>query len=134
MAIAATTAQQATLGIFGSTLLHGDGQKIDLKTSGKGQKYVCAITMLDDTTFESLTNLDETNLSNACISTIDGEDETDSVWQSATNNTSNFSTIVTTSHTFPKGITIYGKWNVVELNSGSAICYLAPNRENIGKI
>ena len=33
MAIAATTAQQATLGIFGSTLLHGDGQKIDLKTS-----------------------------------------------------------------------------------------------------
>jgi hypothetical protein len=86
MAIAATTAQQATLGIFGSTLLHGDGQKIDLKTSGKGQKYVCAITMLDDTTFESLTNLDETNLSNACISTIDGEDETDSVWQSATNN------------------------------------------------
>ena len=134
MAIAATTAQQATLGIFGSTLLHGDGQKIDLKTSGKGQKYVCAITMLDDTTFESLTNLDETNLSNACISTIDGEDETDSVWQSATNNTSNFSTIVTTSHTFPKGITIYGKWNVVELNSGSAVCYLAPNRENIGKI
>ena len=134
MAIAATTAQQATLGIFGSTLLHGDGQKIDLKTSGKGQKYVCAITMLDDTTFESLTNLDETNLSNACISTIDGEDETDSVWQSATNNTSNFSTIVTTSHKFPKGITIYGKWNVVELNSGSAVCYLAPNRENIGKI
>ena len=134
MAIAATTAQQATLGIFGSTLLHGDGQKIDLKTSGKGQKYVCAITMLDDTTFESLTNLDETNLSNACISTIDGEDETDSVWQSATNSAGNFSTIVTTSHTFPKGITIYGKWNVVELNSGSAVCYLAPNRENIGKI
>ena len=124
MAIAATTAQQATLGIFGSTLLHGDGQKIDLKTSGKGQKYVCAITMLDDTTFESLTNLDETNLSNACISTIDGEDETDSVWQSATNSAG----------TFPKGITIYGKWNVVELNSGSAVCYLAPNRENIGKI
>ena len=28
MAIAATTAQQATLGIFGSTLLHGDGQII----------------------------------------------------------------------------------------------------------
>ena len=33
---------------------------------------------------------------------------------------------ITTSHTFPKGVTIYGKWDHVELNSGSCLCYLAP--------
>jgi len=31
-----------------------------------------------------------------------------------------------TSDTFPKGITIYGKWDHIELNGGSCICYLAP--------
>ena len=28
--------------------------------------------------------------------------------------------------TIPKGVTIYGKWDYLELNGGSCICYLAP--------
>ena len=130
MAMSGTIAQEATLGVYGSTLLSGDGAKMDFRSSGKGTKYICAITMLDDTTFQTLTNLDGLKLDNACISTVDGEDEIDTLWQNASAETSNFATVVTTSHTFPKGITLYGKWDAVELNSGTCVCYLAPNRQN----
>jgi len=30
------------------------------------------------------------------------------------------------SQTFPKGLTIYGMWDYVELESGACICYVAP--------
>ena len=33
---------------------------------------------------------------------------------------------ITTADTFPRGITIYGMWDNVELHSGSAIVYVAP--------
>ncbi len=34
--------------------------------------------------------------------------------------------IMDNANTFPKGITIYGKWDYIELNGGSCVCYLAP--------
>lgn len=126
MALSGTKHDEASFGQYGSSYLTGDGAKLDLKTSGASEKFICAITMLEDLTFQTLSNKNGLNLDNACISTVDGEDEIDSNWQAATNNASNFATIITPSHTFPKGVTIYGAWDAVELNSGSCIVYLAP--------
>ena len=44
----------------------------------------------------------------------------------ATANTANNSVVIDTSVTFPKGVTIYGRWTEVTLNTGKAICYVAP--------
>ena len=40
-------------------------------------------------------------------------------------------TDITTSHTFPSGVTIFGKWDFVELNSGTCVCYFAPQPFNL---
>lgn len=131
MAISGTKADEAAFGQYGNTYLTGDGAKMDLKSSGKSPKFICAITFFDTTTFQTLTNYNSTRLDNACISTVDGEDEIDAEWQCATANTSNFATVITTSHEFPKGVTIYGAWSSVELNSGSCICYFAPTGKTV---
>ena len=133
-------------GQFGSTYLTGDGAKVDL--SGASAKYyVCAITMTEDTTFEDLEILDGgvgLGFANtACVSddvididaawgavtacllyTSDAADDTGVTPGDATDN--KITVAVTTSHTFPKGVTIYGLWDNVELNSGSCIVYVAP--------
>ena len=46
-----------------------------------------------------------------------------------TNETNEDADPITTSDTFPKGITIYGMWDKVELNSGSCIVYVAPRSD-----
>ena len=57
----------------------------------------------------------------------------DTAWNAASVDTTaesnEDSDAVTTSHTFPKGITIYGMWDVVELNSGACITYVAPRHD-----
>tara|TARA_Y100001963_G_C6738246_1_gene427523 strand:+ start:259 stop:660 length:402 start_codon:yes stop_codon:yes gene_type:complete len=131
MAISGTKADEAAFGQYGNTYLTGNGAKMDLKSSGKSPKFICAITFLDATTFQTLTNYNSTRLDNACISTVDGEDEIDAEWQCATANASNFATVITTSHEFPKGVTIYGAWSSVELNGGSCICYFAPTGKTV---
>ena len=30
---------------------------------------------------------------------------------------------------FPKGITVFGQWDYVELHSGACICYFAPRQK-----
>ena len=120
-------------GQFGSTYITGDGAKVDL--SGASAKYyVCAITMTEDTTFEDLEILDGgvgLGFANtACVS--DDVIDIDAAWGAVTavtpgDATDNKITVaVTTSHTFPKGVTIYGLWDNVELNSGACIVYVAP--------
>jgi hypothetical protein len=120
-------------GQFGSTYLTGDGAKVDL--SGASAKYyICAITMTEDTTFEDLEILDGgvgLGFANtACVS--DDVIDVDAAWGAVTavtpgDSTDNKITVaVTTSHTFPKGVTIYGLWDNVELNSGACIVYVAP--------
>jgi len=115
-------------GQFGSTYLTGDGAKVDL--SGASAKYyVCAITMTEDATFEDLEILDGGSglgfANTACVS--DDVIDLDAAWGAVTNESGNKnSDAVTTSHTFPKGITIYGMWDNVELNGGACICYVAP--------
>ena len=68
-----------------------------------------------------------------CAST-DGPFKLDADWNGAdstdtTNETNEDSDQITTSHTFPKGLTIYGFWDNVELNSGAVIVYVAPRHD-----
>ena len=117
--------EKYTLGQFGSVYLNGSASNIDLN-GASANKYVGAITCMEDTTFTALENLDGTNLANRSISTVDGEDEIATPWGAETNETSDFAKIITTSHVFPKGITIYGRWDNVTVNSGSCVCYVFP--------
>ena len=114
---------KASFGQFGSVYLTGDGAILDLDGT-TANRFVIAITLLEDTTFQKLQTLDGLTSS---ITTSTGEDDAFDTYGAYTNEgtNTNMDTIATT-HEFPKGITIYGKWDHVELNSGSCICYLAP--------
>ena len=126
MALSGAKFQEASMGQYGSTLLVGNGDKLDVSAT-TSTKYICAITFLSDSTFQDLENANGSHLQNACISTVDGEYEIATPWGGeVTVETSNYAVIVTTSHVFPKGVTIFGNWDKVELNSGSCILYLAP--------
>ena len=114
---------KASFGQFGSVYLTGDGAILDLD-GASANRFVIAIQFMEDTTFEKIQTLD--GLVSSITSSTD-EDDAGTAFGALTNEstTTNMDTI-TTSHEFPKGITIYGKWDHVELNSGSCICYLAP--------
>ena len=114
---------KASFGQFGSVLLVGNSAVLDLDGS-TANRFVIAITLLEDTTFEKLQTLDGLTIS---ITTSTDEDDAFDTFGAYTNEgtNTNMDTIATT-HTFPKGVTIYGKWDHVELNSGSCVCYLAP--------
>jgi len=114
---------KASFGQFGSVYLTGDGAKLDLD-GASANRFVIAITMLEDVTFQKMQTLDGLVSS---ITTSTAEDGVGEEFGAITNeSTSTNMDTITTSHTFPKGITIYGKWDHVELNSGSCVCYLAP--------
>ncbi len=118
-------------GQFGSTLLKGSGAKL-LLTASTAKYYVCAITMLEDSTFTRLGSLDggigmgmgNTAFVGTDVIAIDTE------WNAAaadtTNETNEDADAVTTSDVFPKGITIYGMWDEVSVNGGMMIVYVAP--------
>ena len=123
-------------GQFGSTYLTGDGAKL-LLTEATAKYYICAVTMTEDVTFEALEVLDggvDLGMDNTFFVATDGPYKLDGFWNGTdgadtTNETNEDSDQVTTSHTFPKGITIYGMWDNVELNSGACICYVAPRHD-----
>ena len=66
-----------------------------------GNKIVTAITMIEDTEFTSLTPVDSTFIGNTGGSGAD----------------------LTTSETFPAGMTIFGRWSAFQLNGGKVIAY-----------
>tara|TARA_R100000734_G_C3298599_1_gene89498 strand:- start:36 stop:407 length:372 start_codon:yes stop_codon:yes gene_type:complete len=113
---------KASFGQFGSVYLTGDGAQLDLD-GATANRFVIAITMLETVTFQELQTLD--NLVGS-ITTETTQSQIDDAFGAVTDDGNNDQTEITTSHTFPKGVTIYGKWDFVELNSGSCICYLAP--------
>ena len=113
---------KASFGQFGSVYLTGDGAILDLDGTS-ANRFVIAITMLDVVTFAKLQTLD--GLVGSITSSTD-ESKIDDAFGAVTNHADDDQTEIATSHEFPKGITIYGKWDHVELNSGSCICYLAP--------
>jgi hypothetical protein len=118
-------------GQFGSTFLKGDGAKL-LLTASTAKYYVCAITMITDVTFQALESLDGGVNMGMGDTAFFGTDvlAVDTMWNAAaadtTAETDEDADPITTSDTFPKGVTIYGMWDNVELNGGSAVVYVAP--------
>ena len=120
-------------GMFGSTYLTGDGAKL-LLTASTAKYYVCAITITEAATFQALEVLDggtDLGMGDTYFVATDGPYPLDTSWHGAaaadtTAETNEDSDQVTTSHEFPAGITLYGMWDSVELNSGAVICYVAP--------
>tara|TARA_R100001463_G_C3522248_1_gene220926 strand:+ start:45 stop:461 length:417 start_codon:yes stop_codon:yes gene_type:complete len=120
-----------SFGQFGSTFLKGDGAKL-LLTASTAKYYVCAITMVTDVAFDKLESLDGGVNMGMGDTAFVGTDvlAIDSHWNAAaadtTNETNEDADPITTSDVFPKGVTIYGMWDNVELHSGSAVVYVAP--------
>tara|TARA_R100001443_G_C3250917_1_gene153224 strand:- start:140 stop:556 length:417 start_codon:yes stop_codon:yes gene_type:complete len=118
-------------GQFGSTFLKGDGAKL-LLTASTAKYYVCAITMVTDVAFQALESLDGGVNMGMGDTAFVGTDvlAVDTMWNAAaadtTAETDEDADPITTSDTFPKGVTIYGMWDNVELHSGSAVVYVAP--------
>tara|TARA_R110000822_G_scaffold8032_2_gene32098 strand:+ start:8779 stop:9153 length:375 start_codon:yes stop_codon:yes gene_type:complete len=114
---------KASFGTFGSVYLNSDGAQLDL-SGATANRFIMSITMMDDVTFQTITTLDGIIGS---ISTDDvNETQIDDAFGAVTNLGDNDARAIDTGHIFPKGVTIYGKWDFVELNSGSCLCYLAP--------
>ena len=113
---------KASFGQFGSVFLKDDSALLDLN-GASSTRFVIAITMLEDVKFQELQTLDGLVSS---LTTETAESKIDDAFGAETNHADNDQTEITTSHIFPKGITIYGKWDYVELHAGSCICYLAP--------
>tara|TARA_R100000700_G_scaffold41109_1_gene59777 strand:+ start:1982 stop:2356 length:375 start_codon:yes stop_codon:yes gene_type:complete len=114
---------KASFGQFGSVYLNGDGAKLDLNAAN-ATRFVIAIQFMEDTTFEDIQTLDGLVGS---ITDVSAELDVGGAFGAVTNeSTTSDQETITTSHTFPKGITIYGKWDYIELNGGSCVCYLAP--------
>ena len=118
-------------GQFGSTFLKGDGAKL-LLTSATAKYYVCAITMITDVAFQALESLNggiNMGMSNTAFVGTDVLN-VDSMWNASTadttDETNEDSDVIVNADVFPKGITIYGMWDNVELHSGSAVVYVAP--------
>ena len=120
-----------SFGQFGSTFLKGDGAKL-LLTASTAKYYVCAITMVTDVAFDKLESLDGgVNMGMGDTAFVGTETlAVDTMWNAAaadtTAETNEDSDPIATADTFPKGMTIYGMWDNVELNSGSAVVYVAP--------
>ena len=118
-------------GQFGSTFLKGDGAFLDL-TASTAKYYICAVTMITDVTFQALETLDGgRNLGMGDTAFFGTETQgIDTFWNATaadtTNESNEDSDPVTSSDTFPKGLTVYGMWDKVELNGGSAVVYVAP--------
>tara|TARA_R100000995_G_scaffold70650_1_gene39238 strand:- start:1217 stop:1633 length:417 start_codon:yes stop_codon:yes gene_type:complete len=117
-------------GQMGSTFLKGDGAKLLLNAS-TAKYYVCAITMITDVAFQALESLDGGVGMGAGDTAFVGTETLaiDTMWNVAaadtTNESNEDSDPIATADVFPKGITIYGMWDNVELHSGSAVVYVA---------
>ena len=114
---------KASFGQFGSVYLTGDGALLDLDGTS-ANRFIISITMLEDVTFQKMQTLD--GLVSSITTSTDEDDAGDAFGAITNESTDTDMDTITTSHTFPKGISIYGQWDFAELNSGSCICYLAP--------
>jgi len=71
----------------------------------------CAITFLEDTVFAATNGLVATD-NDKFVNSDSGQTAISS------------NTDVTDSETFPKGVTIYGRWTKIDLDSGKVIAYI----------
>ena len=114
---------KASFGQFGSVYLTGDGALLDLDGSS-ANRFIIAITMITDVTFQKMQTLD--GLVSSITTSTDDDDSGDQFGALTNESTDTNMDTITSSDTFPKGITVYGKWDHIELNGGSCVCYLAP--------
>ena len=120
-------------GQFGSTFMSGDGAILDL-SQADAKYYVCAITFLSDTLFggSGLGILDGgvgLGLGKTHFASNEDTQTLDTDWGADTNAADNDSDLIVldgSGTTFPKGVTLYGMYDYVELHSGDVICYVAP--------
>jgi len=101
-------------GYFGSAYLDStssDEEVQNLSTAGEVPHHVVAITMLQECTFETLTSYVEGSKHSAYMTTAAA---------------GAFGKAVAGNDTFPTGVTIYGRWTAVKLESGKCIAYVAP--------
>lgn len=101
-------------GYFGSAYLDATSADEEVQNLTTDSDHHCvAITMLQDCTFTLLTAYRDSSRASAYAeinsSTAPG-----------------FGKSLTTSDTFPKGVTIYGRWTAVKLNTGKCMVYVAP--------
>ena len=118
-------------GMFGSTYLDGNGSKIDLD-GASAKYYVCAISFIEDSAFSTdptgLNILDggvDLGMGNTHFISSEDTQTLDTDWGAVTDAGDDDGKVIG-SQTFPKGLTIYGMWDYVELESGACICYVAP--------
>ena len=96
-------AQNATMGQAGSVYLDTDGTTF---TPSSG--VIVAITMITDTDFDVLTAEDSAKFISATGTGYEAGGDT-----------------LTITDQFPAGLTIYGRWTSVSVNTtGSCICYI----------
>ena len=125
MALSGAKFQEASLGQYGSTYLAGDGDLIDFNENNNpsAKRYVCSITFLEDTQFEHLESLGGEVGSFSDLAAENNLDADVGVGASGNGTTL---TVGASGQVFPKGITVFGRWDFVELHSGACICYFAP--------
>ena len=123
-------------GQFGSTFMSGDGAILDL-TGASAKYYVMAITCLTDGKFGGtgasglgiLNGGVNIGMGNTHFASAEDTQTLDTDWGATTNAADNDSDLVVldgSGTVFPKGITIYGMYDYIELHSGDIICYVAP--------
>jgi|TARA_R110000824_G_scaffold9237_8_gene41440 hypothetical protein len=101
-------------GYFGSAYLDATSADEEVQNLTTDSDHHCvAITMLDDCTFTLLTAFRDSSRASA-YAEINGS------------TAPGFGKSLTTSDTFPKGVTIYGRWTAVKLNTGKCMVYVAP--------
>ena len=119
--------------MHGSTFLSGDVDQLDLK-GATAKYYVCAITITANATFEILETLDggeRLGLGDTHFASTDtATNQTlDTDWGAVTDDSANDAQLVTSSDTIAAGVTIFGMYDKVELNSGACICHVAPRHD-----
>tara|TARA_R110002012_G_C11603154_1_gene607510 strand:- start:1133 stop:1567 length:435 start_codon:yes stop_codon:yes gene_type:complete len=125
-------------GQFGSTLLINEDDTLDL-SGATAKYYICAITMLADTQFhaDGLNVLDggaNMGMGNTYCVTTEDIQVLDDDWGAETALGDNHGEVVITGGSgtvFPKGVTIYGFWDRVQIHAGPCICYVAPRPDYV---
>jgi len=97
-------------GQMGSVLISGVAAATSNTVAGMEGAVFCAITFLEDTVFDDdgLISSEPTKFPNSAV-----------VQDGISPNTA-----VTDDETFPKGVTIYGRWTTITLDSGKVIAYV----------
>ena len=100
-----------SFGQMGSVLITGTSAVTSNGVAGMEKAVFCAITFLEDTEFDTAGLIAEDK-------TMYVNSDTGSTGISASN------TATTDSETFPEGVTIYGRWTSIALDSGKVIAYI----------